>query len=57
MMQEEQSARERREMRREIEAELRRTIRREEEEEREPVLQRLRNAISLDDIKEKVIDV
>ena len=44
-------------MRREIEAELRMTIRREEEEEREPVLQRLRNAISLDDIKEKVIDI
>jgi hypothetical protein len=54
---EEQSARERREMRREIEAELRMTIRREEEEDREPVLQRLRNAISLDDIKEKVIGV
>ncbi|CAI8039578.1 hypothetical protein GBAR_LOCUS22032 [Geodia barretti] len=51
---EEQSGRDRREMRREIEAEFRMTIRREEEEEREPVLQRLRNAISLDDIKEKL---
>ena len=44
-------------MRQEIEAELRRTIRRDEEEDREPVLQRLHNTISLDDIKEKVIDV
>ncbi|CAI8056275.1 Receptor-interacting serine/threonine-protein kinase 4, partial [Geodia barretti] len=51
---EEQSARERREMRREIEAELRRTIRR---EEREPVLHRLRNAIPLASIKEKLSSI